>query len=177
MFSSRKSIVTVGSIVTAAALFFTPFAVQAQESYGGNIIGGIAGALLGNQVGGGSGRIAATAAGGILGAIVGGNVERGSQYRGPAAVQQQTYYNQYPQQAPQYQQRYNTVTYDQPVYSEPAYVQQSYQYVQPPTSYVYVQRADGRWRDDADRREYRDERHDRRRDYDDHRWDSRRDDR
>lgn len=44
---------------------------------GGSIIGGVAGAILGNQVGGGNGRIAATAAGAITGAIVGDRMENG----------------------------------------------------------------------------------------------------
>ena len=177
MFSLRKSIVTAGCVATTAALLLMPLAAQAQESYGGNIIGGIAGALLGNQVGGGNGRVAATAVGGIVGAIVGGNVERGSQYRGQAAAPQQTYYDQYPQQSLQYQQRYDAVTYDQPAYSAPAYSAQPYQYVQPQPSYIYVQPARARWRDDADRRDYRDERHERWHERDDQRWNWRRDER
>jgi uncharacterized protein YcfJ len=39
----------------------------------GAIIGGIVGGILGNQVGGGSGREAATGVGAIAGAIIGGN--------------------------------------------------------------------------------------------------------
>ncbi|WP_338844498.1 glycine zipper 2TM domain-containing protein [Massilia sp. W12] len=42
---------------------------------GGAIIGGVAGAILGNQVGGGNGRTAATAVGAIAGAIVGDRIE------------------------------------------------------------------------------------------------------
>jgi uncharacterized protein YcfJ len=38
------------------------------------------GGLLGNTVGGGTGRSVATAAGAITGAIVGGNMDRGGQY-------------------------------------------------------------------------------------------------
>ncbi len=42
---------------------------------GGAILGGVAGAILGNQVGGGNGRTAATAAGAIAGALVGDRIE------------------------------------------------------------------------------------------------------
>ncbi|MEC5162340.1 outer membrane lipoprotein SlyB [Janthinobacterium sp. CG_23.3] len=42
----------------------------------GAVVGGIAGAVLGNQVGGGSGRKAATVLGAIGGAMVGNNVEQ-----------------------------------------------------------------------------------------------------
>ncbi len=49
---------------------------QRQErGAGGSILGGIAGAVLGNQVGGGNGRIAATAAGAIAGAVIGDRAE------------------------------------------------------------------------------------------------------
>lgn len=45
------------------------------QDYAGSIIGGIAGAILGNQVGGGNGRVTATALGAITGAIVGGRMQ------------------------------------------------------------------------------------------------------
>jgi uncharacterized protein YcfJ len=48
---------------------------QQERSAGGSIIGGIAGALLGSQVGGGNGRIAAAAGGAIAGAVVGDRVD------------------------------------------------------------------------------------------------------
>src|SRR5438552_14214666 len=41
------------------------------HEYGGALIGGITGALLGNQVGGGHGRQAATALGAVVGAMAG----------------------------------------------------------------------------------------------------------
>lgn len=44
----------------------------------GALIGGVAGAVLGNQVGGGSGRDAATVLGGVAGAAVGSQVGRSS---------------------------------------------------------------------------------------------------
>jgi outer membrane lipoprotein SlyB len=45
-----------------------------KSSGAGAIIGGIAGAVVGNQIGGGSGRALATAAGAVGGAVVGNNV-------------------------------------------------------------------------------------------------------
>jgi uncharacterized protein YcfJ len=44
------------------------------RDYGGAVIGGIAGALVGNQVGGGHGREAATAVGAVIGAMTGDNL-------------------------------------------------------------------------------------------------------
>jgi uncharacterized protein YcfJ len=46
-------------------------AAPASRNYGGLAIGGVAGALLGNQVGGGRGRDAATAVGAVVGALTG----------------------------------------------------------------------------------------------------------
>jgi uncharacterized protein YcfJ len=46
-------------------------------NYGGAVIGGVAGALLGNQVGGGHGREAATALGAVVGAFAGNNLANG----------------------------------------------------------------------------------------------------
>jgi uncharacterized protein YcfJ len=50
------------------------------RNYGGAIIGGIAGALLGNQVGGGHGREAATAVGAVVGAMTGDNLANRDAY-------------------------------------------------------------------------------------------------
>ncbi|WP_050411850.1 glycine zipper 2TM domain-containing protein [Massilia sp. NR 4-1] len=58
-----------------------------QRSVGGSIIGGVAGALLGSQVGGGNGRTAATAAGAIAGAVVGDRID--NQNAQPAGVTEQ----------------------------------------------------------------------------------------
>jgi uncharacterized protein YcfJ len=44
------------------------------RDYGGAVIGGIAGAVIGNQVGGGHGREAATAIGAVIGAMTGDNM-------------------------------------------------------------------------------------------------------
>ncbi|HWI82297.1 glycine zipper 2TM domain-containing protein [Ramlibacter sp.] len=46
--------------------------------YGGAIVGGVAGALLGNQVGRGHGREAATALGAVVGAFAGDRVANGN---------------------------------------------------------------------------------------------------
>jgi len=54
-----------------------------QQNYGGAVIGGVAGALLGNQVGKGHGREAATAVGAVVGALAGdrlANRHRWEQY-------------------------------------------------------------------------------------------------
>lgn len=58
-----------------------------ERSAGGAIIGGIAGALLGNQVGGGSGRSVATAAGAIAGAVTGDRIDNANNQ--PGGVSQQ----------------------------------------------------------------------------------------
>jgi uncharacterized protein YcfJ len=48
------------------------------QNYGGAVVGGIAGALLGNQVGKGHGREAATAAGAVVGALAGDRYANGN---------------------------------------------------------------------------------------------------
>ena len=45
----------------------------------GAVVGGVAGAILGNQIGGGSGRTAATVLGGVAGAAVGNSIQRNQQ--------------------------------------------------------------------------------------------------
>jgi outer membrane lipoprotein SlyB len=45
----------------------------------GAVVGGLAGAALGNQIGSGSGRTAATVLGGVAGAAIGNNIARNSQ--------------------------------------------------------------------------------------------------
>lgn len=49
--------------------------IGGQRSYGGAVIGGIAGAVIGNQVGGGHGKEAATALGAVVGAMTGDNID------------------------------------------------------------------------------------------------------
>ena len=65
---------------TASAGYGTIEAIQVssganQTSGGGALLGGVVGALAGNQVGGGGGRTAATVAGGVAGAVIGNRVE------------------------------------------------------------------------------------------------------
>ena len=66
-------------------------AVPASRNYGGLAIGGVAGALLGNQVGGGRGRDAATAVGAVVGALTGEHLANQNGWGGyqQAAQQQQ----------------------------------------------------------------------------------------
>ena len=56
--------------------------VPASRNYGGLAIGGVAGALLGNQVGGGRGREAATAVGAVVGALTGEHFANQNGWRG-----------------------------------------------------------------------------------------------
>ena len=167
-FTARKALNTLrttGIVAITAVVSLSPLAAQAQESYTGNIVGGVAGALLGSRIGGGNGKIAATAAGGIIGAIVGGNVERGSSYRQNYGVSQQAYPTVYQQPAPRYQRDYTTETYSQPIYAEPVYERQTYVYARPQPTYVYAQPYfERRAREDHDRDWY--ERHGR---YEQHR--------
>ncbi len=51
--------------------------VESRRGYGGAVIGGVAGAVLGNQVGKGHGREAATALGAVVGAFTGDRVANG----------------------------------------------------------------------------------------------------
>lgn len=51
--------------------------VDGGQQYGGAIVGGVAGALLGNQVGRGHGREAATALGAVVGAFTGDRLSNG----------------------------------------------------------------------------------------------------
>ena len=162
MFATCKSFMLSGMIVATAVASFSPLAVQAQESYGGNVVGGMAGALLGAQIGKGNGKIAAAAAGGILGALVGGNVERNNAYQTGSTTSRQQYQapsaqvtqhssgyqsfdapqsqSQYqPGYDTQYQNQYGVAPYAQPVYVEPVYQQRSYVYTLPQPAYVHAQ--------------------------------------
>ena len=56
-------------------------APAAGQQYGGAVIGGVAGALLGNQVGRGHGREAATAVGAVVGAFTGDRLANGDRRR------------------------------------------------------------------------------------------------
>ena len=151
MFLFQNVLRGTGITVIMALVSFAPLAAQAQESYTGNIVGGVAGALLGSRIGGGNGKIAAAAAGGILGAIVGGNVERGSSYRQNYGISQQTYTTSYPQPAPRYGRDYATQIYNQPVYTEPVYESRTYVYAQPYVERESRENYDGDWYEHHDR--------------------------
>ena len=70
-----------------------PVVVQQPTTGAGAIMGGIAGGAIGNQIGGGGGRAAATALGLIGGAILGNNIEgRGSQVQNVQQCATQTSY-------------------------------------------------------------------------------------
>jgi len=60
---------------------------KAPTGGGGAIIGGLVGALAGNQVGSGGGRTAATIAGGVGGALVGNNIEANRSNNAPEMYQ------------------------------------------------------------------------------------------
>jgi uncharacterized protein YcfJ len=62
--------------------------VQQQRSGGGSVLGGIAGAIIGNQVGDGSGRVAATAAGAIAGTMIGDRVQNNNAPQGQRVQEQ-----------------------------------------------------------------------------------------
>ncbi len=60
-----------------------PQRMQGDRNYGGAVIGGVAGALLGNQLGNGHGREATTALGAVVGAFTGDHLSnrgRGDRY-------------------------------------------------------------------------------------------------
>jgi outer membrane lipoprotein SlyB len=60
---------------------YMPAGTQAPTSNNilGAVVGGLAGAVLGNQIGGGTGRTAATVLGGVAGAAVGNQIARNAQ--------------------------------------------------------------------------------------------------
>ncbi|HYD77075.1 glycine zipper 2TM domain-containing protein [Ramlibacter sp.] len=70
-----------------------PVAVQHQPSGAGALLGAIAGGFLGNSIGDGGGRAAATALGVVGGAMVGNNIERpGTEVQNVQNCTTQTYY-------------------------------------------------------------------------------------
>ena len=60
---------------------YMPAGTRAGNNQGvlGAVVGGVAGALLGSQIGGGSGRTAATVLGGVAGAVAGNQIARNQQ--------------------------------------------------------------------------------------------------
>ena len=79
------------------------YAARGQTTGGGALIGAIAGGVLGNSVGDGDGRKAATVIGAVLGGTIGNNIERNGRYRNDPYRQQAAAY-------PQQVQRCRTVT-------------------------------------------------------------------
>lgn len=79
------------------------YAARGQTSGGGALIGAIAGGVLGNSVGDGDGRKAATVIGAVLGGTIGNNIERNGRYRNDPYRHQAAAY-------PQPVQRCRTVT-------------------------------------------------------------------
>jgi uncharacterized protein YcfJ len=71
-----------------------PYAPRGQTTGGGAIIGAIAGGVLGNSVGDGDGRKAATVIGAVLGGTIGNNIERNNRYRSDPYRQQAAGYPQ-----------------------------------------------------------------------------------
>ena len=77
---------------TASMGYGTIESIQVTQANGrtsgaGAILGGVVGALAGNQVGSGSGRTAATVAGGVAGAAIGNKVEGNRNTNGPEQYQ------------------------------------------------------------------------------------------
>jgi len=60
--------------LAAAALILAACSDAGQKQTAGTVIGGVAGAVLGSQVGGGSGRIVAPAVGTLAGAMIGSEI-------------------------------------------------------------------------------------------------------
>jgi surface antigen len=80
---------TLVALVAASGLVIG--GCQTTKEQQGTVIGAIAGGLLGNQVGGGSGRTAAVIAGTLIGGYLGGNIGRqmddGDRYRAGQALE------------------------------------------------------------------------------------------
>ena len=86
--------------------------VESRHGYGGALVGGVAGAVLGNQVGKGHGREAATALGAVVGAFAGDRVahggHRGERYEQvPRQVQSCQTVNELQQRLTGYQVQYD----------------------------------------------------------------------
>jgi outer membrane lipoprotein SlyB len=66
----------VASAYAGSVVSIEPIRTRPPGTGTGAVIGGVLGAVVGNQFGGGSGRVATTALGAVGGAVVGNNVER-----------------------------------------------------------------------------------------------------
>ena len=67
---------TTGLLIAGLGTALSGCGGMGQNETAGSIIGGVAGAVVGNQFGSGDGKTAATALGAVIGAMVGGNVGR-----------------------------------------------------------------------------------------------------
>lgn len=74
---TKRAFAAISISVIAAAASNGAMAANCGAGYSGPTIGGIAGALLGSQVGGGNGRLVATGVGAIVGSITGDRVAAG----------------------------------------------------------------------------------------------------
>lgn len=60
---------------------------RSSSEVGGELVGGAAGALLGAQIGAGTGQLAAVGAGAVIGALAGGGLARSMENNSPPAAQ------------------------------------------------------------------------------------------
>ena len=67
---------TTGLLIAALGTALSGCGGMGENETAGSIIGGVAGAVVGNQFGSGDGKTAATAVGAVIGAMVGGNIGR-----------------------------------------------------------------------------------------------------
>ena len=67
---------TTGLLIAALGTALSGCGGMGENETAGSILGGVAGAVVGNQFGSGDGKTAATALGAVIGAMVGGNVGR-----------------------------------------------------------------------------------------------------
>ena len=86
---SRLVTIAVASSLLAACATWNP-ETQPKQSFG-TVLGAIGGGILGSQIGGGRGKLAATAAGTLLGAWVGGEVGASLDRADRLYLQQATY--------------------------------------------------------------------------------------
>ena len=67
---------TTGLLIAALGTALSGCGGMGENETAGSILGGVAGAVVGNQFGKGDGKTAATAVGAVIGAMVGGNIGR-----------------------------------------------------------------------------------------------------
>ncbi len=74
--AAPPQVVAVASATLGQVSGIEPIRTRPHGSGTGAVIGGVLGAVVGNQFGGGTGRVATTALGAVGGAVVGNNIER-----------------------------------------------------------------------------------------------------